>query len=364
MCQSWLNVMPGPGTCVAPSHRVHPLPINSKFQNLLEGGTAWDKRERIGEAENPGPEPPRELYLDRKNGQRDPIRLCKQNGGWVWNVHSVPPLRVAKRSTPQDALRNWLNKHENAIKPASAEAARQLAKEWDAFPMPQPIKRTRSMPPRESQSMMSESSTPESSPPREDPASQSQPDQPPRRRLRGKTPALSSPGSPPRFCPADSSHGIESQHSEGVPEPFGCWDEIYDVLRKPVLVDRNIPRELKTLWQRTVLQLLCAEQSRTDAYPIASDLVFILPKLVLSHPPGKEKAKDRLHRIQECLRRASQGEWPYLIARTLEMSTPSTFGTLMNDNRLPLDQTAFLRGLPNGSTRQRPRDSLARPGVS
>ena len=107
MCQIWLKFTPGPGTCVAPSHRMHPAMINSKFQNQLEGGTAWDKRERLGEAENPGPEPPRELYLNRKNGQRDPIRLCKQNGGWVWNVHSVPPLRVAKRSTPQDALRNW-----------------------------------------------------------------------------------------------------------------------------------------------------------------------------------------------------------------------------------------------------------------
>ena len=55
-----------------------------------------------------------------------------------------------------------------------------------------------------------------------------------------------------------------------------------------MLVDRNIPRELKTLWQRTVLQLLCADQSRTDVYPIASDLVFILPKLVLSHPGERE----------------------------------------------------------------------------
>ena len=62
--------------------------------------TAWDKSQRLGEAANPGPEPPRELYLQRKNGQRDPIRLCTQNGGWVWNVHSVPPLRVAKRPPP------------------------------------------------------------------------------------------------------------------------------------------------------------------------------------------------------------------------------------------------------------------------
>ena len=115
----------------------------------------------------------------------------------------------------------------------------------------------------------------------------------------------------------------DSQDSEGRPEPYGCWDEIYDVLRKPVLVDRNIPRELKTLWQRVVIQLLATDQSRTDLYPIASDLVFILPKLVLSHPPGKEKGKARTHRIQECLRRASQGEWPYLIERALQMETPN-----------------------------------------
>ena len=84
---------------------------------------------------------------------------------------------------------------------------------------------------------------------------------------------------------------MDSQSSEGRPEPYGCWDEIYDVLRQPVLVDRHIPRELQTLWQRLVMQLLNAEQSRTDVYPIASDLVFILPKLILSHPPGKEKAR-------------------------------------------------------------------------
>ena len=138
-------------------------------RNLPEHSlTAWDKKQRVGEASNPGPEPPRELYLDRKNGQRDPIRLCTQNGGWVWNVHCVPPLRVAKRSTPHDALRNWLNKHENAIQPASAEAARQLANEWEAFPVPQPTRRTRSLPPRGDRTMQSETSL-ESSPPRETP---------------------------------------------------------------------------------------------------------------------------------------------------------------------------------------------------
>ena len=65
-----------------------------------------------------------------------------------------------------------------------------------------------------------------------------------------------------------------------------------------------------------------AEQSRTDPYPISSDLVFILPKLLLSHSPGKEKARDRLHRVQDTLQRASQREWPDLIRRAIECPLP------------------------------------------
>ena len=45
-----------------------------------------------------------------------------------------------------------IGKHEPAIEPESAEAARQLAKAWEEFPVPQPIRRTRSLPPREMQS--------------------------------------------------------------------------------------------------------------------------------------------------------------------------------------------------------------------
>ena len=74
-------------------------------------------------------------------------------------------------------------------------------------------------------------------------------------------------------------------------------------MRKPVLVDRHIPRELKALWQKLVLQFLTTEQSRTDVYPIASDLIFIVPKLVLSHPLGKRKRTAR-----RLYKAASQGQ--------------------------------------------------------
>ena len=111
-------------------------------------------------------------------------------------------------------------------------------------------------------------------------------------------------------------------------------------MRRPVLVDRHIPRELKALWQKIVLQLLTAEQSRTDVYPIATDLVFILPKLLLSHPLGKEKARDRLHRIQNSFQKL---RFPNM--------------NKMKASHSPRVLTAFLRGQPEDFTKQRPRDS-------
>ena len=136
--QALASHMPDTGTGMAPSQST--IATTTWRKHTL---AAWDKRQRVGEAKNPGPEPPREIWLHRRNGQRDPLRLCTQNGGWVWNMHYAPPLRVAKRNTPHEALRYWLAKHEPAIEPQSVEAARQLAQEWEAFPVPQPIRRTK-----------------------------------------------------------------------------------------------------------------------------------------------------------------------------------------------------------------------------
>ena len=42
---------------------------------------------------------------------------------------------------------------------------------------------------------------------------------------------------------------------------------------------------------------------------------------MISHPPGKEKARDRLHRIQTTFQQTSQGKWPDLIQRTIACPT-------------------------------------------
>ena len=281
----------------------------------------------------------------------------------MWNVHCVPPLRVAKRSTPHEALRNWLAKHEHAIEPESVEAARQLAQEWEAFPIPQPIRRARSLPPREFSSMSLDSpcnsgspreKSPtlqgppcDSQPPRENTQPTSQQDSIPRKRLRSKTSQVPPSPAASDLCPADTQDSMASQTSEGRPEPYGCWDEIYDVLRRPVLIDRHIPRELKTLWQRLVMQLITSEQSRTDVYPIASDLVFILPKLVLSHPPGKRKPETDYREHNSACNKPPRESGKPLLFGFWKWTRPDTSRTRAN----------HFRGQQNVSTKPRPRDS-------
>ena len=76
---------------------------------------------RVGEASNPGPEgpePDRFVTIHRvPMGEEAPrpctIRLFPQGGVWIWIVHSNPPLRVAGRKTPAEALQKWLQKFQD-----------------------------------------------------------------------------------------------------------------------------------------------------------------------------------------------------------------------------------------------------------
>ena len=82
LTQAQSNCLCWSGTSSAPSRFDRPAQeLRGSLSTYSVRDRAWDKIPRIGEAKNPGPEPPRELYLDSKNGQRDPIRLCTQNGG-------------------------------------------------------------------------------------------------------------------------------------------------------------------------------------------------------------------------------------------------------------------------------------------
>ena len=101
---------------------------------------------RVGEASNPGPEggePPRLATIHRVPvGDKAPrscsIRLTPQGGAWIWIVHSSPPLRVAGRKTPAEALQKWLQKFQDYIIPDSQAVLRALHDQWQAHPIPPP----------------------------------------------------------------------------------------------------------------------------------------------------------------------------------------------------------------------------------
>ena len=101
---------------------------------------------RVGEASHPGPEggePPRLATIHRipvgGNAPRScSIRLTPQGGAWIWIVHSSPPLRVAGRKTPAEALQKWLQKFQEYILPDSQAVLRALHDQWQAHPIPPP----------------------------------------------------------------------------------------------------------------------------------------------------------------------------------------------------------------------------------
>ena len=95
---------------------------------------------------HPGPEgeePLRVATIHRVPvGEKAPrscsIRLTPQGGAWIWIVHSNPPLRVAGRKTPAEALQKWLQKFQDHIVPDSQAVLRDLRDQWQAHPIPPP----------------------------------------------------------------------------------------------------------------------------------------------------------------------------------------------------------------------------------
>ena len=130
----------GKRTQTAPSRRRREQQWFSESTREIrrETYTPWDKIPGIGEAKNPRPEPPRELYLNRKNGQRDPIRLCKWGMGLECALYPSTPS--GQTTHPPRSAPKLLAKQEPAIEPESAEAARQLANAWEEHPIPQPLR--------------------------------------------------------------------------------------------------------------------------------------------------------------------------------------------------------------------------------
>ena len=220
----------------------------------------------------------------------------------------------------------------------SPHAARQLAQAWEEHPMPQPLRRTRSVPPRE-----------------ETQTKVTQDEGEPRRRIRGKSQLIHPPSPPPSPCPASQTVSQDSQSSEGRTEAYGCWGEIYDVMRKPVLVDRHVPRELKALWHRSCFSFSPQTSPGLMCIPLLWTWFLSCPNSFSRIPRGKRKQDTDFIEFKTPFREPPRESGKVSLKEFWNVRFQNT--NKMKANHSPRVQIAFLRGQHDVFTRQCPRDS-------
>ena len=251
---------------------------------------------RVGEASHPGPEggePPRLATINRVpvggNAPRScSIRLTPQGGAWIWIVHSSPPLRVAGRKTPAEALQKWLQKFQEYILPDSQAVLRELHDQWQAHPIPPPPPkasaghRARSAPPSTVQhddGSMNTGGNGDSQADSPDSLSQQSRSN---RRVCKKAPPPSHEGNNPPVPQEDAARQNTSSGGESCNPPVVLtWDQISELARKPMAVERHLPRPCKGLFEQVLARCLQSEGPSNNPVPGIGDYTFILPKLIL-----------------------------------------------------------------------------------
>ena len=303
---------------------------------------------RVGEASHPGPdegEPPRLATINRVpvggNAPRScSIRLTPQGGAWIWIVHSSPPLRVAGRKTPAEALQKWLQKFQEYILPDSQAVLRELHAQWQAHPIPPPPPkasaghRARSAPPSTVQhddGSMNTGGNGDSQADSPDSLSQQSRSN---RRVCKKAPPPSHEGNNPPVPQEDAARQNTSSSGESCNPPVVLtWDQISELARKPMAVERHLPRPCKGLFEQVLARCLQSEGSPNNPVPGIGDYTFILPKLILCKNYDRtltynQKTKYISRNCQTALRNDWQALWQQAIH-----TPPPTFRRLgENDN--------------------------------
>ena len=307
----------------------------------------WGYRgQRIGEASHPGPpdqEPPRFVPVQRvpvggEVSRQCTIRLTPQGGLWIWIVHSTPPLRVGGKKTPAEALQKWLQKFQNYIVPASQAVLWDLHKQWSAHPLPPPPtgvragRRARSTPPAVGRGV--------STSPPDVPLGDSQADSPPPsqplpapRRVCKKAP----PPQPMTDVEISKEDPARQEFPPGVPPLAGelSWDQITDLARKPIPVERYLPRPCKGLFEQVMTRCLESMPSPNNPMPGIGDYIFILPKLLLF--PGAEKKlsyNQKVKHISRNCQTALRGDWATLWHHSMQSFSPSFRRLGVNDDAI------------------------------
>ena len=81
--------------------------VTASFAWLKHCLVAWDKRERLGEAKNPGPEPSPGDLAPQKERPKGPPTLVHPEWRMGLEYALCPPTPSGQATNSHEALRNW-----------------------------------------------------------------------------------------------------------------------------------------------------------------------------------------------------------------------------------------------------------------
>ena len=134
-------------------------------------------------------------------------------------------------------------------------------------------------------------------------------------------------GPPPNSTSVSGSYCEDTARQEQspptLPIPPLTWDQISELARKPMLVERYLPRPCRGLFEQVLTQ--CFEPTPVANHPVpgTGDYIFILPKLVLSKGSDRQTTyNQRVKLISRNCQTALRGDWITLWQRAIHTPAP------------------------------------------
>ena len=127
-------------------------------------------------------------------------------------------------------------------------------------------------------------------------------------------------------APLSEDTARQSQSSPEAAPPTGMgltWDQISELARKPMLVERYLPRPCRALFEQVLTECFEHTPSANHPMPGTGDYVFILPKLLLSKGSDpRQTYNQKVKMISRNCQTALRGDWVALWQHAIHTQAP------------------------------------------
>ena len=122
----------------------------------------------------------------------------------------------------------------------------------------------------------------------------------------------------------DTARQSRSSPPDALPTGTGLtWDQISELARKPMVVERYLPRPCRALFEQVLME--CFEHTPPANHPLpgTGDYIFILPKLLLSKGSDPQQTyNQRVKLISRNCQTALRGDWASLWQHAIHAPAP------------------------------------------